>query len=137
MSNDPLRQMENYEAKLRLGAAGPLSDSEIQARVTRYGMFAAKQTWLVATVRQILCSAGIVPMMFTAYHCFSREMDKLSRQDYSIETKEGMMVALADKWVMRGLSRPVLLSIAAVIFNIAPPATPSEQHAGKAESDVT
>ncbi len=122
MSNNPIRQTENYEVTLRLGAAGRLSESEIQSRVRRYGMVASKQTWLVDAVRQILCSAGIVPMMFTAYHSFSRELDKLSRQEYSTASKQKMLVVLADKWTLRGLSRPVLLEIAQNLFCLTPPA---------------
>jgi hypothetical protein len=122
MSRDPMRRVENYEVKLRLGANGPVTESQIRDRVTRYCAVVTGQSWLVEVVKQTLCSAGVVPMMFMSYHNFSRELDKLARQDYSTEAKQVMMVALADKWTMRGMSRPVLLQIAENVFNIKPPA---------------
>jgi hypothetical protein len=125
MGRDPMRRVENYEVKLRLGANGPVTESQIRDRVTRYCAVVTGQSWLAEVVKQTLCSAGVVPMMFMSYHNFSRELDKLTRQDYSGGKQEVMMVALADKWTMRGLSRPVLLQIAENVFNIKPPAPAS------------
>ena len=125
MGIDPMRRVENYEVKLRLGANGPLTERQIRDRVTHYCAVVEGQSWLAEVVRQILCSRGVVPMMFTCYHNFSRELEKLSRQDYSTAAKEEMMVTLADKWTMRGLRRPVLLEIAASIFKLTPPRPPA------------
>jgi len=126
MGIDPMRRVENYEVKMRLGANGPLTEKQIRDRVSHYCAVVTGQSWLAEVVRQILCSNGVVPMMFTSYHNFSRELDKLTRQDYSTEKNKVMMVALADKWTMRGLRRPVLLQIAENVFNITPPKPPSE-----------
>ena len=122
MGRDPMRRVENYEVKLRLGANGRVTERQIRDRVTHYCAVVTGQSWLVEVAKQILCSNGVVPMMFMSYQNFARELDKLTRQDYSGEKQEVMMAALADKWTMRGLSWPVLLQIAENVFNIKPPA---------------
>lgn len=126
MSQRLSRVVGNYETMLRLGVNGPLTKTQLEKRVARYGMAAANQEWLLNSVRQVLCSAGVPPMLFAAYHAFSREVDKLSRQVTSAESKAATMVAIADKWTIRGLSRPVLLDIAATVFNLSPPGAPGE-----------
>ncbi|HTW90532.1 MAG TPA: hypothetical protein VMH22_02350 [bacterium] len=130
MSNDPIRQAENYEVSLRLGVNGQLSEDQIRTRVLSFSRAAAEQAGLVSAVRQILCSAGIVPMMFAYYYSFSRELAKLTRRETSTELQQIEMMSLVTKWSMRGLDRPVLLAIAADIYNIpaaAPDATRQDE----------
>ncbi|GEM_PF-1413605 len=132
MSNRLTKVVQNYEVKLRLGAGDRLSEREIRRRVAGYSIFAAKDDLVLTQVRQVLCSHGIVPMMFPAYHAFSRELSKLTRQEFPPESMERMMVTLATKWVMRGLSQTALLDIALIVFNLSPPRSPSDEPAAVA-----
>jgi hypothetical protein len=118
--------IENYELKLRLGAGGKLSESEINRRVGRYSMAAVQEDMVLNMTRQILCSHGVATMMFPAYHAFSRELGRLSREEISADTLQREMMVTAEKWMIRGLLREVLLDIALNIFNVEPPADPAE-----------
>ena len=118
------RVVQNYEAKLRLGVNGPLSESEVQRRVAHYSTAAAVDDIVLDQVRQVLCSAGIVPMMFPAYHAFSRELEKLTRQDLSHESMRIEYAITVSKWVARGLVQSVLKDIGCIVFNLAMPAPP-------------
>ena len=124
MSDRLSRVVQNYEIKLRLGAGGKLSEHEIRKRVDGYSAFAANDDLMLNQVRQVLCSNGIVPMMFPAYHAFSREMGKLTRQDISAESREIRTMVFVEKWTMRGLSQKTLLDIVINLFNITPPPPP-------------
>jgi hypothetical protein len=132
MSNRLTKVVQNYEVKLRLGAGGRLSEGEIRRRVTGYSIFAAKDNLILTQVRQVLCSHGIVPMMFPAYHAFSRELGKQSRQDYSAENLQRMLAVTVAKWVMRGLVQAALLDIALIVFNLSPPRSQSDESAAVA-----
>jgi len=70
----------------------------------------------------VLCLHGVHTINFPAYHAFSRELGKLTRAETSLETQQREMMWKVDKWVMRGLSREVLLDIATNVFNLPPPA---------------
>jgi|WetSurMetagenome_2_1015567.scaffolds.fasta_scaffold1002006_1 hypothetical protein len=124
MSDRLERVVQNYEIKLRLGAGGKLSEHEIRKRVDGYSRFAVNDDLVLTQVRQVLCMHGIVPMVFPAYHAFSRELGKLTRQDISAESQGRMMMVLLEKWAMRGLSQKALLDIAVNVFNIKPPDSP-------------
>ena len=132
MSDRLTRIVENYELKLRLGSAGRLTEDEISARVGRYGIAAAREDAVLNEVRQILCCAGIVPMMFPPYHAFSRELGKLSRQEISVETLECETAIAVAKWVARGLEQCVLRAIATNVFNIGLPTPPTSEEAAQA-----
>jgi hypothetical protein len=115
------RIVENYELRLRQGAAGRLRESVIRERVERYSIAAARQDLQIQQVRQVLCGAGVTTIMFPMYHAFSRHLDKLSRQDITDKTRQGAMMASVTTWEMRGLLRPVLVAIAADVYNIPLP----------------
>jgi hypothetical protein len=117
--------IENYEVKLRLGANGPVSEKDIVNRVARFSVAAANEDMVLNQTRQVLCSHGVVTMMFPAYHAFTRELGMLAREAVSTETLTVEMMATAEKWVMRGLRREVLLDIALNIYNLEPPPDPS------------
>jgi hypothetical protein len=119
------RVVENYEVKLRLGAAGRLTEEQIERRVQRFSIAAANEDMVLNQVRQVLCTAGVVPMFFPAYHAFSREIGKLSRQEVPTETLATETAVVTAKWVMRGLSQPVLRAIACDVFNIPSPVPPA------------
>jgi hypothetical protein len=120
------RIVDNYEVKLRLGAAGRLSEREIRARVERFSIFAAREDVVLNQTRQVLCSHGVATMMFPAYHAFSRELGKLTREAISVETLQRAMMAAAEKWTMRGLRREALLDIAINIYHVYPPPDQSD-----------
>jgi len=125
-----LRVVGNYETKLRQTAAGRLTETQIQERVAHYGAAAERADMELDQVRQVLCSAGIVPMMFPAYHAFSRELGKLTRQDLSQESMRLEYAITVSKWVARGLVQSVLKNIGCDVFNLMPPRPPSEQETG-------
>jgi len=127
MSDRLQRVIGNYEVKLRLGANGRLAEDQLRARVDRFGTAMAQEDAVLHMVRQILCSHGVVMMMFPYYHAFSRELGKLCRQDYSAESLQEMYAVCVAKWVMRGLLRPVLVDIGANAFNLALPLPPGDQ----------
>ena len=112
------RMIENYEVKLRLGANGPVSEKAIVNRVARFSVAAANEDMVLNQTRRVLCSHGVVTMMFPAYHAFSRELGKLTRKEISVETLQREMMVAAEKWTMHGLRREVLLDIAVQVFNI-------------------
>jgi hypothetical protein len=120
------RVIDNYEVKLRLGAGGRLSEAEISRRVGRYSVAAAQEDMALNMTRQVLCSHGVVTIMFAAYHAFSRELGKLTRQEISMNTLQREMMAAAEKWTMRGLRREVLLDIAVNVYNVYPPPAQSD-----------
>ncbi len=120
------RVVENFELRLRQGADGPLGEGEIKDRVARYAHAAASQDMQLVAVRQVLCSAGVRTILFPAYHAFSRELDRLTRQEISMDSMVREMVAKAEKWRMRGLERHVLVAIAANVYNIPLPEPPAE-----------
>jgi hypothetical protein len=124
MGDRLIRVVKNYEAKLRMGVNGPLTEREVQARVTRYGIAAAMEDSVLDQVRQVLCSHGVPTITFPFYHAFSRELGRLTRQELSVESQEREMMVMATKWVMRGLSRPALLDVALIVFNLTPPHSP-------------
>jgi hypothetical protein len=126
MNERVARVVNNYEARLRTGANGSLSEGVIRKRVEHYSTAAAMDDLVLAQVRQVLCSNGVVTISFAYYHAFSRELAKLRRQDISTARMEREMVKLAAKWSMRGLSQKVLLEIARDVFNLLPPSPPSE-----------
>lgn len=112
------RIVENYEVKLRLGAAGRLTEREIKARVERFSISAAQQDAVLNQTREVLCLHGVHTIYFLAYHAFSRELYKLTREDITLETLQREMMWRVDKWVLRGLRREVLHDIAVNVFNI-------------------
>jgi hypothetical protein len=120
------RVIQNYEVKLRLGACGRLSERELRTRVARYGSAAAKDDVVLVQTRQVLCSHGVVTMMFPYYHAFSREASKLRRKDLSPETRQEEFAILVAKWVARGLLQAVLLDIGLNLFSLRLPAPPAE-----------
>jgi len=115
------RIIDNYEVKLRLGAAGPLTEREIKMRVDRFSIAAAREDMVLNQTRQVLCGHGVHTINFAAYHAFTRELGRTARSEASYETLQAQMVALVEKWVVRGLRRGVLLDIAANIYNVPPP----------------
>jgi hypothetical protein len=124
MSDRLNRVIGNYEAKLRLSSAGKLTEREIRQRVAGYSIFAANDDLMLNQVRQVLCSAGIVPMMFPAYHAFSRELGKLTRREISQESMRYEYAITMSKWVARGLVQSVLKDIGCTLFNLAMPEPP-------------
>jgi hypothetical protein len=124
------RVVSNYEARLRSGANGRLSESQIRGQVEHYGVAAAMDDMVLDQVRMVLNWNGVATISFAFYHAFSRELAKLQRQDISHEWMEREMATMVAKWAGRGLSQKVLLDIALNVFNMAPPKPPSEQSAG-------
>ena len=112
------RIVDNYEVKLRLGAAGRLSEREITDRVRRFSSTAAREDMVLNQTRQVLCAHGVHTINFVAYHAFTRELGKLTREETTTETQRGEMMWRVEKWVIRGLKREVLLDIAVQVFNI-------------------
>jgi hypothetical protein len=127
MSNRLMRVIGNYETKLRLGANGRLTEDEIRRRVDRYTFAAVDEDCVLQQVRQVLCSHGVVTMMFPYYHAFSRELGKLSRLDVSAYCRQEELMRLATKWVVRGLEQAVLFDIAANVFGLEPPNPPGDK----------
>ena len=121
MSERLIRIVENYEMRLRVDEAGHLSETVIRDRVERFRQASEIQDLQLDQVRQVLCSAGVATIMFPMYHAFARRLGKLSRQETTYETLQKAMMATLTTWEMRGLLRPVLLAIAAGVFNILPP----------------
>jgi hypothetical protein len=121
-----LRVVGNYETTLRLSAAGRIPESEIQERVAHYSVAAVSADIVLDQVRQVLCSHGIVPMMFPAYHAYSRELGKLTRQELSEESLRFEYAITMSKWVARGLVQSVLKDIGCSVFNLVMPEPPSE-----------
>ena len=126
MSDRLIRVVANYEARLRTGANGRLSERDIRRRVANYGVAAAIADVELDQVRQVLCSHGIATISFPFYHAFSRELSKLTRQDISRERMQHEMVVLAAKWVRRGLSQRALLDIALTVYNLPTLQPPGE-----------
>jgi hypothetical protein len=118
------RIVDNYEVKLRLGAVGRLTEQQINDRVSRFSTAAAHEDMVLNQTRQVLCTHGVVTMFFPAYHAFSRELGKFSRQEISLETLQREMMIAVTKWTMRGLRREVLLDIALNVYNLLPPPDP-------------
>lgn len=112
------RIIDNYEVKLRLGATGRLTEREITDRVQRFSSSAAREDMVLNETRQVLCLHGVSTIMFVAYHAFTRELGKLTRQEISMETLQREMIVAVEKWMIRGLEREVLLDIAVQVFNI-------------------
>jgi hypothetical protein len=126
MSERLLRVVGNYETKLRLGANGRLSESEIQSRVAHYSVSAAMEDLVLDQVRQVLCSHGVATISFPYYHAFSRELGKLTRQEQSEESLRLEYAIAMSKWVARGLEQSVLKDIGLSVFNLVMPMPPSE-----------
>ena len=122
MSMDPIRQTENYEFKLRLGATGRLTESEIADRVRRYARTAEQEHQVLMGVRQVLCELGVPTIMFPMYHACSRQLGKLQRADMSYSSREEELARIVGMWVMRGLSQRALVSIAENVFSLPLPA---------------
>ena len=120
------RIIDNYEVKLRLGAGGRLSEREITDRVRRFSGTAAREDMVLNETRQVLCSHGVATIMFAAYHAFTRELGKLTRQEISMETLQREMMVAVEKWTIRGLRREVLLDIAINVYNVYPPPVQSD-----------
>jgi hypothetical protein len=120
------RVIDNYEVKLRLGVAGRLTEPEIKARVQRFSSTAAREDMVLNQTRQVLCSHGVATILFVAYHAFTRELGKLTREEISVETLQREMMVAAEKWILRGLRREVLLDIAINVYNVYPPPAPSD-----------
>jgi len=113
----------NYETKLRLGACGPLTESQIQRTVANYGAVYGLLENAVAQGREVLCAAGVSPVWFAYYHSFTREIFKLTRQELSQGAMAAAYARIAEKWRLRGLDEPVLKQIGIVVFNLPWPAT--------------
>jgi hypothetical protein len=126
MSDRLSRIVRNYEVKLRLGAAGQLSEGEIRGRVARYSYAAAHEDYVLNQVRQVLFGLGVSTITFPYYHAFSRELGKLCRQELSPESRQEELVVITMKWVMRGLSQQALLDIALNVFNLQLPSPPED-----------
>jgi len=120
------RIIDNYEVRTRLEAEGRLSERDIQARLARFSISAARDDAVLNQTRQVLCMHGVHTIIFPAYHAFSRELGKLTREDFSVETQQREMMWRVEKWVIRGLSREVLLDIAINVFNLPPPSSTQE-----------
>jgi len=116
------RIIDNYEVKTRLEHEGRLSERDIQTRLARFSISAARADCMLNQTREVLCLHGVHTINFPAYHAFSRELGKLTRAETSLETQQREMMWRVDKWEMRGLSREVLLDIATNVFNLPPPA---------------
>jgi hypothetical protein len=127
MSDRLTKVIGNYEVKLRLGANGRLSEGEIRQRVVRYGIAAAQEDGVLSQVRQVLCSAGVVTMMFPYYHAFSRELGKITRQESSAERIQEEFAVTVAKWTARGLLQAVLRDIGATVFNLSMPTPPDNK----------
>ena len=125
--NDKLqRRIRNYEVKLRLGAAGRLTEPEIQRRVANYSAAVWMMEPVIEQARQVLCSHGVSTVTFPYYLAFARELYKLTRQELSVESQRCELAAFMAKWVARGLDRAVLVAIASDVFFLAPPEPSSE-----------
>jgi hypothetical protein len=127
MSMDPIRQTENYEFKLRLGATGRLTESEIAERVRRYAVAATQEHQVLMGVRQVLCELGVPTIMFPMYHAYSRQLGKLQRADLSTGSRDVELTQIVGTWVMRGLSQRALVNIAENVFNLPLPAALEEE----------
>ena len=132
MSDRLFRVIGNYEAKLRLGANGRLTEDEIQQRVYRYTIAAVDEDCVLQQVRQVLCSHGVATVHFPYYHAFSRELGKLNRTELSAESRRREFVVLVAKWVMRGLVQAVLFDIGSSIFDLVSPTPPGGEKAAEA-----
>lgn len=122
MSKEATQIITKYEAMLRLGANGPVTESEIQRRVANYGTASMMQRAVESQVRQILCSHGVSTISFAYYHAYARELGKLQRQELPESLMEVELTLIMDKWSGRGLEREVLRDIACQVFNIPLPA---------------
>jgi hypothetical protein len=124
MNNRLMKIVRNYEVKTRLGANGRLSEHEIRGRVSRFGIAAAHEDYVLNQVRQVLFGHGVSTITFAYYHAFSRELGKLCRQDLPPESRQEELAVITAKWMTRGLSQPVLLDIALNVFNLQLPSPP-------------
>ena len=120
------RIVDNYEVKLRLGAGGRLSEREIADRVQRFSGTAAREDMVLNQTRQVLCLHGVHTINFVAYHAFTRELGKLTREEISVDTLQREMMVAVEKWTIRGLRREVLLDIAINIYHVYPPPDQSD-----------
>ena len=112
------RSVRNYEAKLRLGACGRLSEEALRRRVEGYAYRAWQQEVIRVQTRQALCNHGVVAHMFPMYHAYSRQLGKLKRQDCSADAREAMLETIAAKWIARGLDEAPLREVAECVFNL-------------------
>jgi hypothetical protein len=124
MNNRLMKIVRNYEVKTRLGANGRLSEHEIRGRVSRFGIAAAHEDYVLNQVRQVLFGHGVSTITFAYYHAFSRELGKLTRMELSPDSRECEYAIKLAKWVARGLLQPVLLDIGKNVFNLQMPSPP-------------
>jgi hypothetical protein len=113
----------NYEAKLRLGACGPLSEAQIREQSARYGAVYALMKRAVEDGRAVLVLAGVSTVWFPYYHSFTRELFKLTRREPPPAVLAAEYAQTVEKWRLRGLDQAVLKEIGLVVFNLPWPDT--------------
>ncbi len=75
-------------------------------------------------VKQVLDGAGVPTIQYPFYLCFGRELWALQRREVSGESLAIEAAVLIAKWVARGLTESVLVSIRGGTFSIGAPIAP-------------
>ncbi len=91
---------------------------------TRYSAATTAGVAMETQVKQVLDGAGVPTIQYPFYLCFGRELWALQRREVSGESLAIEAAVLIAKWVARGLTESVLVSIRGGTFSIGAPIAP-------------
>ncbi len=109
-----------YEARLRAGRMGPVSEERARLQLARFRQAVEHDRALVDVTSQVLAALTVSSIEWPFYYGLVRQLDRLQRRGFS-----GLTLALEarlaiERWAHRGLARTVLERLCRDVLGIVP-----------------
>lgn len=120
MPNSVEQICRKYEAKLRAGRMGPVTEERARLQLARFRQAVEHDQALVAAAGRVLAELSVPSIEWPFYYGLVRQLDRLQRRGFA-----GLTLALEarlaiERWAQRGLARTVLERLCWDVLGIVP-----------------